>query len=192
MSNDTPRHGDWITVHSGRRFYPLDPRAEDIDIHDIAHALSMVCRFTGHVSRFYSVAEHSIHVAYHIEAETGDRALALCGLLHDASEAYLCDVARPVKRMPEMAAYREAESRVEAVIAAKFGLPYPLPAIVKHHDERALMTERRDLVPGASLSGWTGNVVEPWPEPLGSSGAPDWEDVRDAFLADFARLTGAL
>lgn len=186
-----PRHGDWIVVYSGRRFYPLDPRAEDIDIRDIAHALSMVCRFTGHVSRFYSVAEHSIHVAHHVEAETGDRALALCGLLHDASEAYLCDVSRPIKMMTEMAAYREAEARVEAVIAAKFGLPHPLPAIVKHHDERALMTERRDLVPGASLAGWTGNVVEPWPEPLRSDSAPPCEDVRDAFLVYFTRLTGA-
>ena len=65
------RRGDWMQTHSGLRFYPLDPRPEDIRIEDIAHALPMICRFNGHCSRFYSVAEHSLNVAAFAFATSG-------------------------------------------------------------------------------------------------------------------------
>jgi hypothetical protein len=104
VSNPT-RVGDWIQTYSGRQFWPLDPRVEDVHLEDIAHALSNVCRYTGHVREFYSVAEHSVHVSWSCEPED-----ALWGLLHDASEAYLADMARPVKQ--NMPVYVAAERLV--------------------------------------------------------------------------------
>src|SRR5271156_4912831 len=80
----------WIQTFTGKKFYPFNPKPQDIDIRDIAHALSNICRFTGHTKRFYSVAEHSRNVAKLVPAH-----MKLQALLHDASEAYLCDIARP-------------------------------------------------------------------------------------------------
>src|SRR5690606_5290032 len=82
-----PRLGDWMQTFTGRAVYPLDLRPDDIDIQDIAHALSMQCRYAGHTRQFYSVAEHSVHVARWCR-QYGPAA-ALEGLLHDATEAYL-------------------------------------------------------------------------------------------------------
>lgn len=167
----TQQHGDWCQTYTGRRFYPLDPRADDIDIVDIAHALSHICRFNGHCVRPYSVAEHSILVALHVAwdgSEPADRTTVLAALLHDASEAYLCDVPRPLKTMPEMAAYRVMEARVESVISDRFGLPQTMPAVVKRHDQRALATEYRDLVPVKR---------HPWHLP-----EPAWEDMPPGCL----------
>ena len=79
-------------TYSGRRFWPLEPRPQDVDIEDIAHAMSMKCRFTGHAEGFISVAEHSVNVARFLPPK-----LRLHGLLHDAAEAYLPDIARPIK-----------------------------------------------------------------------------------------------
>lgn len=130
----------WIQTFTGRQFWPLNPRAEDIDIRDIAHALSNICRFTGHTRWFYSVAQHSVIASHHCEDP-------MWALLHDASEAYLCDIARPLKRSPEFSAYRNAESRMMQVIAERFVLPWPEPAFIKQIDLVMLATERRDLMP---------------------------------------------
>lgn len=170
------RHGDWIQTYTGKRFYPLDPRADDIDLVDIAHALSLVTRFGGHAVRHYSVAEHSILVACHVARDDPDPQVVLAALLHDASEAYLGDVPRPLKHLPEWVAYREAEARVEQIIAAKYGLPWPMPAVVAHHDHRALATEYRDLVAIKST---------PW-----NLGAEPWEDMPTGCLA--SNPSGAL
>lgn len=133
------RIGDWLQVASGTVFYPLDPRAEEIHIEDIAHALSMQCRYTGHVARFYSVAEHSVHVSRAVPPE-----YALWGLLHDASEAYLVDIPRPLKRfMPQ---YHEWEAALMRVICERFGLPIDMPASVKDIDNRMLATEKAVLM----------------------------------------------
>ena len=91
------RVGDWIQTMSGVIFYPLDPRPEEIRIEDIAHALSHQCRFAGHCREFYSVAEHSVRVSRELPQE-----FMLWGLLHDASEAYLVDLPRPIKRWSAM------------------------------------------------------------------------------------------
>src|SRR5712664_1181267 len=84
--------GPWIETFTGHAFYLLDPRPEDILIEDIAHALSQACRFTCHTRRFYSVAEHSYHIAVLCEKE-----YKLGGLLDDAEETYLGDMNRPLK-----------------------------------------------------------------------------------------------
>lgn len=128
------RRGDWIQTFRGGQFWPLDPRFDEVFIEDIAHALSMQCRFTGHCLRFYSVAEHSVFVSYAVPQE-----FALWGLLHDASEAYLVDLARPVKR--SVVGYAEAEDVVMRVICERFGLSTQMPAAVKRADEAVLATE---------------------------------------------------
>ena len=110
----------YLSTYTGKKFFPYDPRPEQICIEDIAHGLSMLCRFVGQCRFFFSVAEHSIAVARLLPAN-----LKLFGLLHDASEAYLADLPRPVKAgLPE---YKAIEANVERVIAEKFELPFPMP-----------------------------------------------------------------
>lgn len=166
------RRGDWIQTFTLRQFWPLDPRPEDVSIADIGHALSMMCRFTGHVHAFYSVAEHSVRVS--LEAarratrggmSAGDvTRIARWGLLHDASEAYLVDLARPIKRTPEMAAYREAEERIMSAIADRFGIGRVEPSLVKSADVALCYTEARDLFPGVHPA-WTWHAA-PLPEKI--------------------------
>lgn len=136
-----PTHTDWIQTFTGRQFWPLEPRLEDIDILDIAHALANLCRYGGHVEQFYSVAQHCVLVSYAVPAEH-----ALRGLLHDASEAYLIDVPRPIKRAQGMDAYRAAEKRLEAAIYERFGLAAQDPDCIKTADNQLLRTEQRDLM----------------------------------------------
>ena len=130
------RRGDWMQTFTGRAVYPLDPDPADFDIVDIAHALSMACRYAGHVRRFYSVAEHCVLMARHFSAPVNRK----WALLHDASEAYLVDVPRPVK--PYLAGYREAENDLMQMIALRFGLDGDMPAAVKSADNRILCDER--------------------------------------------------
>ena len=124
----------YLSTYTGKKFYPYDPRPEQICIEDIAHGLSMLCRFAGQCRFFFSVAEHSIAVAHLLPAN-----LKLFGLLHDASEAYLADLPRPVKAgLPE---YRAIETNVERVIAEKLELPFPMPPEVKAADQAPLKDE---------------------------------------------------
>ena len=110
---------DTIYTYTGRTIRPLDPDPDDIVIEDIAHALSQQCRFTGHTRKFSSVAEHSVRVSWLVPRE-----LALEALLHDASEAYLADIARPIKKAPGFAeTYLKYEAQLERAIATRFGLP---------------------------------------------------------------------
>ena len=132
--------GDFIVTHTKRKFYPLDPQPKDICILDIAHALSNICRFTGHCSKFYSVAQHSILVSENVSIKD-----ALWGLLHDASEAYISDVSSPIKKQPEFKQYREIEKNIMIAIASAFCLPTEIPNNVKEKDLLLLRTEARDL-----------------------------------------------
>lgn len=136
-----------MQLSSGEKFWPLDPRPGDIDIEDIAFALSNICRFGGHCE-FYSVAQHSVLVSRIVEAETGDLSLAFHGLMHDAAEAYLGDLIRPIKHWSGdwAEAYKKIEARLEKVIAQVFDLPYPMPDAVKRADDIAGATEARDLM----------------------------------------------
>lgn len=144
------RRGSWIQTFSGVAFYPLDPRIEDFRIEDIAHSLSLQCRFTGHCREFYSVAEHCVRLSYIVPQ--GD---ALWGLMHDASEAYLMDLARPIKRYSAMGQlYREIEVGLMASICEAFGLPLEEPPAVGLADRVMLVTEKRDLL-GPEPQAWT-------------------------------------
>jgi hypothetical protein len=123
---------------TGRAFYPLDPRVDNVDPVDIAHALAMLCRYGGHVSSFYSVAEHCVLMSLAVSPEN-----ALWALLHDATEAYMGDLIRPLKRA--LPAYAEAEDRLMVVICERFGLGPVCPAEVKEADNRILRDERDAL-----------------------------------------------
>jgi hypothetical protein len=133
--------GPTIQTYTGDFVSPLDPWRFTPKIADIAHALSNLCRFTGHVSSFYSVAQHSWIVSEIVPAD-----YKLAGLLHDASEAYLCDLSRPIKHHPDMSAYRDAERELQERIYSHFGIPGE-PRAVKDADLVALATEKRDLMP---------------------------------------------
>ncbi len=136
----------WIQTFTGRQFFPLAPRVEDIDIIDIAHALAMKCRYTGHTKRFYSVAEHSCLVAYALPDE-----FKLWGLMHDAAEAYLPDVVRPIKHM--LTGFAEIEARVERAIFDKFGLVGEIPVEV-HRVDAAILGDEKLALMGPEPASW--------------------------------------
>jgi hypothetical protein len=177
------RLGNWIQTVSGRPYWPLDPRPEDVDIADIAHALSNTCRYTGHCADFYSVAEHSVLVSKILPPH-----LALEGLLHDATEAYLADVSRPVKQLEAFEEYRRIELlNWRAAIAPKFNLPWEMSPATHVADNAVLLAEKEHLMV---------EPIYPWME-WSVAGEP--ADViihcfpprvaRDLFLKRFVELT---
>lgn len=134
----------WIETYTGKHFNFLSPSKEDINIIDIAHSLSMQCRYTGHCKHFYSVAEHSIAVADYLLKTYGDRKLTLAGLLHDSAEAYLSDLASPLKG--HIGGYEEITKSVEKVIAEVFDVNFDDPRI-KEADIALLSQEALQLLP---------------------------------------------
>jgi len=142
------RIGSWMQTYTGGQFWPLDPRPEDILVVDIAQALSMTCRYNGHVTAFYSVAEHSVILSNFVSPEN-----ALAALLHDAAEAYVGDMVRPLKQ--DMPQFKEAEDKILGMIFAKYGLdtervddkivPF-IPDEVHDADNRILLDEKNQLL----------------------------------------------
>ena len=130
----------WILTHTGIKFDLLAPTPAMIDQRDIAHALSNLCRFNGHTHTHYSVAEHSIRVAQIVPVQ-----FQLAALLHDATEAYVGDMVRPLKQvMPD---FRKVEKRIWQAICERFDMPEILHTTVHAADMTLLATERRDLMP---------------------------------------------
>ena len=155
---------DAIVTYSGRIIRPLNPDPNQIDLSDIAHALSNQCRFTGHTREFYSVAQHSVLVSYECDPED-----ALWGLLHDASEAYLSDIARPIKRFTDWGdGYGDVEASLMDAVVEAFQLPYfepfpqgaEMPYSVKQADDLLLRTEMRDLMPDGVEDTLPGDTLE--------------------------------
>lgn len=169
-----------IETYSGTLVDPLDLDPKRILIEDIAHSLSLQCRYGGHCQEFYSVAQHSVLVALNLPI-----ALQLTGLLHDASEAYLGDIISPLKE--ELAAYRLAEEKTQIKIWEKFcsGGPNRLGlAMVKEVDTRLLLTEARQFMPSGGVDWRPGTrpfdfQIESW---------TPWE-AEETFLREFKRLT---
>lgn len=169
----------WFQTYSGRKFNPRTATAADINIEDIAHALSQYCRFGGHTRYFYSVAQHSCLVH---DAMPDQPVLRLQALLHDATEAYMGDVVKPLKLV--LYDYQKIEARLERIVMRAFNLPEALLPQVKLADLTALATEKRDLLRDGPT--WTQLVgVEPWPEAV-TPWAP--AVAKDQFLSRFFKL----
>lgn len=169
----------------GGIYWPLDPRADEVFIEDIAHHLAMICRFTGACDRFYSVAEHSVLVSKIVPPE-----MALLGLLHDATEAYLNDLNRPVKHDPEMVAYRRIEALNWLAIAERFGLPKVMPQEIHVADAAMLHAERLALLKPLSectTEEWLMGDVQP-PARVEITGWA-WRQARMEFMYRYEELT---
>lgn len=168
----------WIQTASGRAFFPLTPEPADLDLFDIASGLSRQCRYGGQLGRleFYSVAEHSVLLSHAVPPE-----LAAWALLHDASEAYLCDVPRPIKGALGLA-YAAAEERLMRAVAQRFDLPWPMPEELKQYDTRILQNERRALWPNTPPRPWSTDQHGP---PLPGITVAGWlpYQARSRFLA---------
>ena len=175
---------EFITTYTGRHFYPTAPRAEDLDIRDIAHALSLLCRGNGHVQSFFSVGQHCIACTREALARGCSRWVALACLLHDASEAYLSDVPRPFKK--ELPAYRTLEENLLTVIYGKY-LGRPLTdeeqTVIRQIDDDLLWYDLQELLretperPAPVLQHAFSHPVEPFAQ------------VEETYLRLFAELT---
>lgn len=179
MAQEVPgRVGGFVVTYTGRRFWPLDPRPDELDLVDIARALAFTNRWRGHIRFPYSVAQHSELVSLHVP-----RQVALAGLLHDAPEAFLGDLASPIKgHMPE---YRAIEDGLWRCVATRFGLPDLEPPEVKEVDRRIATDEALALFPDT-------RAFMPLPEPLGICIRPMAAEIAfNRFLRRYAVLTGA-
>jgi uncharacterized protein len=177
MDSAPTRRGDWLQTFTGGCFWPLDPRPDEVRIEDIAHSLSMRCRYGGHSRAFYSVAEHSVLISIAVPQQH-----ALWGLLHDAAEAFSADVPRPLKQcLPD---WKPMEARIMAAVCTRFGLPHAEPAAVKAADNAILADER------AALMATCAQEWDVLPPPLGVviRGFAPW-DAEERFLRRFQELS---
>ena len=181
----------WIQTYSGLRFDLTDPRPDQVCLEDIAHSLAMVYRFGGHCREFYSVAQHSVHVAEYIgeaaisvDATTATRNTVMAlALLHDAHEAYIGDVVQPMKLIVDL---RGIDEKIQAAVHEHFWLvpePWHLAAI-KRADRTALATEVRDLM-GPPPEPWV-EMPPPW---LMGINTWSWQKAQETFFG-LARSIG--
>ena len=175
----------YITTFSKTRFSPVSPETADIKIEDIGHALSLLCRANGHIRYFFSIAQHSLNCAYEAKARGYADKLQLACLLHDASEAYLSDITRPVKaQLPE---YRKIEDHLQSMVYSKF-LHEPLTSeeitAVDQIDDAMLYYEFR------ALMGETVFDVPPQIKSAPCFCTRDFGEVEAEFLSAFLSLTG--
>ena len=177
------------------RFYPLNPDPQGILIEDIAHALSLLCRGNGHVKVFFSVGQHCIHCAKEAEQRGYSTRLILACLLHDASEAYLSDITRPVKQ--HLQDYCRYEEHLLEVIYKKF-LGSPLSQeeqkLVKIIDDDMLYYDLRDLL--NESVGELVNGQEPRSAPVMYSSFSykerSFKEVEEEYLSLFRKYSDAL
>ena len=176
----------WICTYSGRQFDPFNLKPDDIQIEDIAHALALTCRFGGHVKSMYSVAQHCVIGALELEKTVGKGA-AKVFLLHDASEAYLTDLARPFKMESKLGEhYREWEYKLQQAIYNHYGVSELLwHDEIKRMDNCLCITEKRDLLVNSKYQVWEGD----WPDPLPYTIVPwTWEEAEYVYYETFNRL----
>lgn len=178
------RNGKSINTYSGIEFWPLDPREEEIEIVDIAHALSLLCRGNGHLKHFYSVAQHSIRCAKEAEVRSYSKRVQLACLLHDGSEAYISDITRPVKALLDD--YLEVEEELQRTIYIKYGLEDMTDEenrLVKLIDDTILVKEMKELM----------GIDREWSESLNGDYSYDFEPfdkVEKEFVELFKVLLG--
>lgn len=159
----------FMQVHSGLDIDPFDPDPALLNISDIAHSLSKICRFNGHTLKFYSVAEHCIHVE-RLMPKNASRADRIKALLHDAGEAYLCDIPRPIKMRPEFKFVEDAELIIRGLLLTKYGLTVDMPAIIWSNDNQMLAVEAKQLM--RDPKGWNLPKI---PEQWSNGQLPCWD-----------------
>lgn len=179
----------WISTWTGRQVYPLDPEPDQICLEDIAHGLAHKCRYNGQ-SIFYSVAEHSVHMADWCIKRGHDRLIALHALVHDAAEAYLPDVTSPIKVLfPD---FERHEKKLLAVIHEALGMPGICAygaKIIKGIDKRIILNERDKALPNH-------DPAVKWPvehlKPLGDTEIFCWppDEAYDNFMSRYNELSG--
>lgn len=155
MYFDSMNNKDFICTYSGKKFYPLDPKEEDIYIEDIAHALSLICRFSGHCRTLYSVGQHSLMCM-----DLSNNEDKLAGLLHDSAESFIQDISTPLKK--HFPYYHLVENNIMTVIAKKWNFVWPLSKEVKDADLLSLAIEKEALMDTAEE--WEGVPKDPNPE----------------------------
>jgi hypothetical protein len=171
----------WIQTFTGRGFTPLTPKVWDISVLDIAHSLSNQCRWNGHTRRFYSVAQHSVHVALYCSLEN-----QLAALMHDSAEAYLSDLPTPLKKV--MPQYRHFEVNLWETIAERFELSVTLPDEVHYVDRQMLAIEYKQLMePCPAGFHWDYPPIR-----IPELALPAWQplEARNIFLQLFYKLGG--
>ncbi|WP_167632473.1 hypothetical protein [Mariprofundus ferrooxydans] len=180
---------DWFESYTGRKVYPTIPEASDVVVDDIAHALSLCCRYAGHCKTFYSVGVHSLFVYHMVSAHTDDLNTLKYALMHDAAEAYIHDITRPMKVSPDMEWYRDLEKQWETWIAIALDIDLSRVdfQLVKEADNHALKIEARTLVHSGGRD-WNIPETRPFPGKVVHYTTP--EAARDAFLAVWSELNG--
>lgn len=173
----------WIETYSGVKIEFLNPSLDTINIEDIAHALAHQCRFNGHTKQFYSVAEHSVNCSFLVDKE-----YQLQALLHDASEAYITDIASPVKQY--LSNYKELEKVVMEAIAKKYNFEWPMSKQTSLADLTMLSDEAYLLMSG---KGNNYNMWDDIPRPERKfTSLHCWTPLtaKSMFLARFSELQG--
>jgi len=165
MSEEEDR-GDWMDTFTGKKFYPFSPKSEDVSIVDMARALSNLCRFNGHVKHFYSVAQHCIVGADWIFDQTKSHKLAMAFLLHDAAEAYVGDMIRPIKHSGHFDYFKNIENEIMRAIHDYANLEvttHEEDATIKHFDNLMLFEEAFNLM-ASKTSTWGTQYKHEQPE----------------------------
>jgi hypothetical protein len=148
---------NFIALLSGAKMNYHFPEESDATIEDLASALSNNCRFSGHLPRFYSIAQHLVNASRIVPAEH-----AFTALMHDTAEAFTNDLPTPLKW--EFPVFKELESKIEAAMGAKFGFQFPYPPEVKLADTQMLILEKfyvkEDETVWPFYEEWTRNKVK--------------------------------
>lgn len=156
------RRGNYVPTASGRIFWPLDPHVEEVDLYDIATGLSRINRWGGATRIPYTVAQHCMYVADEV-VRMGAPEQEAAALLHDAAEAYIGDLTRPLKVLPEFAAYKVIEEGIERVVALRFQLEYPWHPAIKAADEAVGTAEALQIIsmePELAAKHYTGKPAD--------------------------------
>lgn len=177
-----------IETYTGIMFDILNPTLDMINIADIAHAGSQLCRFTGHTKFHYSIAQHELLGSFVVPKQN-----ALEFLLHDAAESYVNDMSRPMKHMTQVGeAYRPVEDKIQSLIRIKFGLPAIQTPVIHVVDNQMLMAEKKQLM-GKAV--WSQECIERCQ--VGTNQEADvtileWRPIEaeTLFLFRFKQLTG--
>ena len=147
------RKNIFLNTYTGKQIKIISIKPDDICLPDIAHSLSMICRFNGHCSFFYSVAQHSISIFNELKNLKYSPKIQLYGLLHDAAEAYICDLPKPIKiYIPQ---YRKLESKIQKKIWKAFNIPKPTYReykIIKELDVSMMQLEANMLMKNMDIN----------------------------------------